>query len=234
MNHRFSNSLLGVCLALAIYGCNQPKQCELSDIRFVSSGQELDSESELVFYGFTFKGKTVNLIQEDGRIPVIANTSKYGRKDALLIVQIDHDTPLVISERYRIEKQSKDEDGYHYLLFFNQQGIKPYQEYPFPVVQASPGEESLVLSMIVQYRFGLDGPRKEKKLFLIGYHDRTEPGVKRTWSDQASFSYLVQSLTSGKASGVALVYKDTIVSPIGNTKAWSTEVSKQRKIIDFK
>ena len=214
--------------------CSSPRQSELKDMVLVASGQQLDSTSNYIFYGFSFKGDDVNLLRERGRIPVLKNTSLYGREKCLLVYDIFCNAPLKISDSYTVTKSYRDEDNqYCYELCYTDQKLKPLQEYPFPVIGAAPGKEKLFLGMTLEYGFSLNDPLMIKRIYVVGYHDKGEKGAEiAPYGNQPTLISMARALVE-KPSELAVIYRDTVVSPIRNVRFMGEKEVKDWRVIDF-
>ncbi len=229
--------LTSALCSFALVSCVQASRCEPSDVRFVASEQELDGNPSVVFYGFTFKdGNPVDLLKERGRLPLLMNTSKYGNESCGLVLTIQSDIPLTISEGYRIDTLYRDRTGgYNYVLYYNQRGIKPFQEYPFPVLSAAPERgASLVIPMTISFGYINNGPRINKKLFVLGFPDKCKATEKDLIRNRQAFLTAMASNFYPDPTDLAIVYKDTIVSPIKNIEIWKGKPSPQTRLVDLK
>ena len=230
----FKGILLVTAVVLGLTACGGSKQCELNDMHLVSSGKQLDNSSNLIFYGFSFKGNKVDYTKESDRIPHLMNTSEFGRESCLLRMDVFSDSPLTISNRYAIQRsyQNEDEEFCYELVYRGR--IKAYQEFPFPVVGiVSEVEETQTVSMIMAYAFSSDGPVIQKKLFVIGYPE-TRPKNSKNFvpNSQKAFVRLSRALVNS-AEGLSLIYKDTIVSPIRNLNLWNSEKVQDCRLVDL-
>ena len=221
-----------------IVSCVNPKQADFSDLGFFASNQQLDSSSYFIFYGFPFHGETIDFASQRETLPVIRNKTILSRDPFLLSFEIHSDVPLEISNSYLIYKYEIDEDGYNVYSITNPyRRLKPYEEYPFPIIKASPGKESFVAFMSVMYGFALEGPVVSKKMYILGYHDATDyNAIRRSDNPQNALIMLAKSLTwesEGKGKDVALIFRDTVVSPIRNYSIWREHETVNRRLIDL-
>jgi hypothetical protein len=230
----FKRILLVSAMVVGLSACGGSKQCELNDLHLLSSGHQLDDASSIVFYGFSFSGNKVDYSKEYDRIPHLVNTSEFGNKKCFLRTDIYSDSPITISSHYAVQRSYQNEDGeYCYELVYNGR-IKPFQEFPFPIIGAvSEVEDAYTVSMIMAYTISPEGPVVQKKLFVVGYPETQSNNSNYFVPDsQKAFVRLTRALVNS-AEGVSLVYKDTIVSPIRNLNIWNSGKVNDCLLIDL-
>lgn len=202
--------------------CSGKNSCRIDDICFVSNQRVLDNETSLIICGFTFSGDEVDL-RAIKYLPIICNTSQYGRDDFLLSVEVySVDFPVEINDSYDIADASIDKEyGYKYTLYYNYKNnnkmhIGPFQELPFPVTKIPAQQNTITIPMIIRY--GFPDSHNEARLCLVGFSEKLAEGNGPD-KIQQQFLYLVRGLINGiNPSCISLIFNESVVSPIRNIK----------------